>query len=443
MITTIHIVMIVLSVVLIMGIGATSAHDKKGFATAKGQAGTWIVAGAIIGTLVGGQATIGTAEMGYKFGFSGIWFTLGSALGCLLLYIMAPLLRETNCNTLLEIVGHRFGKKAEVTGSILSLFGMFFSIVAQQLACAALIRAIVPCSLLVALITGTIIMLIYVVMGGMMGAGKGGVAKLILLYAACIVSGSVVLYNTNGLSDFDISQFNPFNRGLSTDLNSALSMILGVVATQSYAQAIWAGRTETVARRGALLSAVLIPPIGIACTLVGMYMHACGTIDVASTAFPAFALNCLPHWLGGVVMGTLLVTVIGGCTGIALGSSVIVVRDLLQRPLEQSSILVRITLVVIMSMALLASLLMTGTFINDLGFMSLGLRAGSILIPLGCVFFMRRRVGGRYIIASMITSVATMLVMNMAGVNWLSPTLCGLVAGSLPIVLGAFAQMTK
>lgn len=435
--------MIVLSVALIMGIGATSAHNKKGFATAKGQAGPWIVAGAIIGTLVGGQATIGTAEMGYQFGFSGIWFTLGSALGCLLLYAATPQLRATGCNTLLEIVGRRFGKKAEITGSLLSLFGMFFSIVAQQLACAALIRAIVPCTLLTALVAGTLVMLAYVVMGGMMGAGKGGVAKLVLLYAACLVSGSVVLYNTHGLSDFDISQFYPFNRGLSTDLNSALSMILGVVATQSYAQAIWAGRTSAIARRGALLSAVLIPPIGIACTLVGMYMHACGATEVASTAFPAFALSYLPHWLGGVVMGTLLVTVIGGCTGIALGSSVIVVRDLLQRPLEQSSTLVRITLVVIMSMALLASLLMTGTFINDLGFMSLGLRAGSILIPLGCAFFMRRRVNGRYIVASMIISVATMLIMNMAGANWLSPTLCGLAAGLLPIVVDQCTHKVK
>ncbi|MBQ0121471.1 MAG: hypothetical protein KBT13_10210 [Bacteroidales bacterium] len=242
--------MIVLTVAVIIAIGVISGRSSKGFATARGQAGAWIVTGAIIGTLVGGQATIGTAEMGYNFGFSGIWFTWGSALGCLLLYFMSKRLRDSGCSTLLELVGKEFGKKAEVTGSLLSLFGMFFSIVAQQLACAALIRAIVPCSLFVALLAGTVMMLVYVVGGGMVGAGKGGVAKLILLYGASIVCGAVVMWRTHGLGDIDPALFNPFNRGLSVDLNSALSMILGVVATQSYAQAVWAGRSTAVARRG-------------------------------------------------------------------------------------------------------------------------------------------------------------------------------------------------
>lgn len=437
MISSVHIIMIVLTVALIIGIGIASGRSGKGFATARGQAGPWIVAGAIIGTLVGGQATVGTAEMGYNYGFSGIWFTWGSALGCLLLYVMTPRLRNTGCNTLLEIVGREFGKKAEVTGSLLSLFGMFFSIVAQQLACAALIRAVFPCSLLTALIAGTVLMLIYVVSGGMMGAGRGGIAKLVLLYAACVVSGAVVLWRSGGLQDFDNSLFNPFNRGLSTDLNSAISMILGVVATQSYAQAIWAGKSTAVARKGALLSALLIPPIGIACTLVGMYMHSAGNIEVASTAFPSFALQYLPHWLGGMVMGTLLITVVGGCTGIALGSSVIVVRDLFQRQLDHSTTMVRVTLVVIMTLALIVSLSLTGTFINDLGFLSLGLRAASILIPMSCVFFIPGKVKSRYAIASMICSVVTMLAVNATGIAWLSPTLCGLAAGLVPIAAGA------
>lgn len=428
--------MILLTVALIIGIGVASGRSGKGFATARGQAGAWIVAGAIIGTLVGGQATIGTAEMGYNYGFSGIWFTCGSALGCLLLYVMTPRLRKTGCNTLLEIVGREFGKKAEVTGSLLSLFGMFFSIVAQQLACAALIRAIFSCSLLTALLIGTAIMLVYVVSGGMMGAGKGGIAKLVLLYAACVVSGIVVMWRTHGLNDFDSTLFNPFNRGLSTDLNSALSMILGVVATQSYAQAVWAGKSTAVARKGAMLSALLIPPIGVACTLVGMYMHTTGSIDVASTAFPSFALQYLPHWLGGMVMGTLLITVVGGCTGIALGSSVIVVRDLFQKPLDHSTTLVRITLVAIMSMALVVSMLLTGTFINDLGFLSLGLRAASILIPMTCAFFLPGRIKGGYAIASMICSVLTMLLVNTVDYAWLSPTLCGLFAGCVLVIFG-------
>ncbi|MFQ8760119.1 MAG: hypothetical protein ACLSAF_12550 [Intestinimonas sp.] len=45
-------------------------------------------------------------------------------------------------------------------------------------------------------------------------------------------------------------------------------------STQTYAQAIWSARSDSAARKGALLSALLIPPIGIACILIGLYMRA-------------------------------------------------------------------------------------------------------------------------------------------------------------------------
>ena len=39
--------------------------------------GTAIVAGIIMGTLVGGSATVGTAQLAYHYGMSAWWFTLG------------------------------------------------------------------------------------------------------------------------------------------------------------------------------------------------------------------------------------------------------------------------------------------------------------------------------------------------------------------------------
>ena len=69
-------------------------------------------------------------------------------------------------------------------------------------------------------------------------------------------------------------------RGASKDIGSGLSLILGVLSTQTYAQAIWSAKSNSTARKGALLSALLIPPIGIACILIGLYMRGhCITAD--------------------------------------------------------------------------------------------------------------------------------------------------------------------
>ena len=55
---------IVLIIALIIGVGIYSGKmvsDASDFDTGGGKAGSWIVCGAIMGSLVSGQATIGTA----------------------------------------------------------------------------------------------------------------------------------------------------------------------------------------------------------------------------------------------------------------------------------------------------------------------------------------------------------------------------------------------
>ena len=58
-------------------------------------------------------------------------------------------------------------------------------------------------------------------------------------------------------------------RGPAKDLGSGLSLLLGVLSTQIYGQAVMSAKSDGEARRGALLSTFLIPPIGAACILIG------------------------------------------------------------------------------------------------------------------------------------------------------------------------------
>ena len=118
-----HILGIVLSIILIEVVGIMSSKKVKtadDFNRAGGKAGTWVVCGTIMGTLIGGQSTVGTAQLAFTYGISAWWFTLGAALGCVVLAIgyVVPL-RKSNSTTLLEVVSKEYGKKAEVLGSVL------------------------------------------------------------------------------------------------------------------------------------------------------------------------------------------------------------------------------------------------------------------------------------------------------------------------------------
>ncbi len=298
-----HILGLILAVALIETVGILSVRKVKNasdFHTSGGKAGTWVVAGAIIGTLVGGQSTVGTAQLAFSFGISAWWFTLGMALGCVALAIgyVVPL-RHSDSTTLLEIVRKEYGRKAEMTGSVLCSLGMFISIIAQVLSAAALLMTLFNIPFGVSAIISAIIMTLYVVFGGLWSAGIGGVVKIILLCISALAAGVIVLVLAKGytglvdsikgillhtdiqlvdglntINDVNAKYQNIFARGISKDAGSCLSVILGVLSTQTYAQAIWSGRSDSVARRGAMISALISIPIGFACVMVGMYMRA-------------------------------------------------------------------------------------------------------------------------------------------------------------------------
>ena len=197
-----HILGIVLSIVLIEIVGILSSRKVKtadDFSRAGGKAGTWVVCGTIMGTLIGGQSTIGTAQLAFTYGISAWWFTLGAALGCVVLALAYVIpLRRSDSTTLLEVVSKEYGKKAEVLGSVLCSLGMFVSIVAQILSASALLMTLFPMKFYLAAAISCLIMIVYVVFGGLWSAGLGGIVKLILLCISSLAGGVIVLSLTDG-----------------------------------------------------------------------------------------------------------------------------------------------------------------------------------------------------------------------------------------------------
>lgn len=449
-----HILGIILSIALIEIVGILSSKKVKtadDFNRAGGKAGTWVVCGTIMGTLIGGQSTVGTAQLAFTYGISAWWFTLGAALGCVFLAIcyVVPL-RRSDSTTLLEVVSKEYGKKAEVLGSVLCSLGMFVSIVAQILSASALLMTLFPMKFYFAAAISCLIMMVYVVFGGLWSAGIGGIVKLILLCISTLGGGIIVLSLTDGyhglMTAIEETQNNTsiqeqYNnllaRGAAKDIGSCLSVILGVLATQSYAQGIWAAKTDSVARRGAMISAILTIPIGAACVLIGLYMRGhyvtaeemeafvaggatipdnIGIMATTAQAFPLFITHCMPEFLGGIVLGTLLITIIIGGSGLTLGSSTILVRDVFMKinpSLKESSKnlkVSRLTIIGILLMSVFVAATFSGTFINDLGFLSMGLRATAVFIPLTLALFLPRRVKSQWILASIIAGTAALIV---------------------------------
>ena len=453
---------------LIAGVGLWSGRkvrNEKDFITGGGRAGTGLVFGALMGSLVSSQATMGSVQLAFHYGLAAWWFTLGSGIGCLLLalgYVRA--LRASGCVTVMQIIAGEYGTTAERLGAVLSAAGIFITVLAQVIACIGLITLMFPAlSPLQAAMVSTAMMCCYILFGGAWGAGMGGTVKTGLLCLS-LFGGMVMVFRLEGgISPLmnslkgllaatplgtvqsaaagvpDITDFSGISsrflsltaRGAAKNAASCLSLVLGVISTQTYAQAVWSARSDTDARRGALLSAFLIPPLGIAGIFIGLFMraHYITGAEVAALkaaglvvpdlpvlnstlhALPAFLVDRLPPLWAGAGLGTLLIAVVGGGAGLALGMATVLVKDLRLRAVKHTGAAqelraLRWAVAAVLIGAAVMAVALPDAMLNDFGFLSMGLRGTAVCAPMTCALVLKGRLRPSFIVASMTLGTA-------------------------------------
>ena len=410
-----------------------------------------IISGIIMGTLVGGSSTVGTAQLAYSYGLSAWWFTLGGGIACLILgLVYVKPFRDSGCMTIIGIISKEYGPGAGLAASALNTVGTFINIISQLIAGTAVIAVVVPgLALHWSLIISAGFMAIYVIFGGTQGAGRVGILKLVLLYVSMIGCGIMVLALTGGFGGFkamvagidntqNVNFWSLFSRGFGTDSGACISLILGVLTTQTYAQAVMSGKSDRSARLGALVSAVLIPPIGAGGILVGLYMRANYPGIAAKTALTVFATEHLPGLLCGIVLGTLFIAVVGTGAGLAMGISTIVRRDIVQRftdklsDAKRNNRLSRIIILLVLALGVVLSSGSLGDTILSFAFMSMGLRGAVVFVPLCCALWLKGKVHRGFALAAIIAGPLAVLLFG---------TVLPVPGGGDPLFVGIFAAV--
>ncbi len=456
--TDLHIFGIVLSLISTITLSVYSgkaARESEGL-SAK------VVAGSIMGTLVGGSSTVGTSQLAYSFGMSAWWFTLGSGIACLILALFfAKPLHKSRHKTLIEFISDKYGSKNGLIASILSSLGSFINIISQLIAATAIIAVVVPdLPLLPSLFISAAFMVLYIIFGGTKGSGLVGILKMLLLYVSMMASGVLVLILSKGMTGFTqlvgaidnpskVNFGSLFARGIGTDLGAMLSLVLGVITTQSYAQPIFAARNTKSATRGALLSAALIPPVGIGGILVGLYMRATAPGISPKTALTLFVTQHMPPLFSGIVLGALFIAVVGTGAGLALGISTVLRRDILTPLMKKKGrnfldkTVERILIVVLLFSACVLCVGPFGDTILKFAFMSMGLRGATLFAPLCFALWYKGEIDNRYTGVAILAGPVSVLIFELWGILPFDPLFAG-VALSLGIMfLGHFSKRNK
>jgi SSS family solute:Na+ symporter len=331
-----------------------------------------------------------------------------------------------------------YGAPAGILATLFSSAGILLNLVGQILASVALLTSLFNISPFTAAIIAVTVIIIYVVFGGVWSTGLVGSFKVLLLYLAMAGVGLLAFRLGGGASGLTTTfepfpWFSLFGRGLGPDLAAAFSMIVGVISTQTYLQAIFSGRNVRTSQRGAIISAIIIPPIGLAGILVGLYMRATQPGIVPRQALPLFILEFLPDWFGGIALATLFIATVGTGAGLVLGVSTMFTEDIYRAviaPQAGEKKRLWVSRLAVVAFTLLGLFFVSGnlnSLILEWSFLSMGLRGATIFFPLLGAIFLRGHVSHLAGVLAIGLAPATTILWAIFGTPAIDPLYVGLL----------------
>jgi SSS family solute:Na+ symporter len=164
----------------------------------------------------------------------------------------------------------------------------------------------------------------------------------------------------------------------------------------------------------------------------------------AKEALPLFVLNFLPDWLGGIVLATLLVSIIGTGAGLVLGVSTMLTHDIYKRfvypTASDKNVLIFSKLAIIIVST--ATLIFVSCNINSLilkwSVLSMGLRGTSICLPLLFAIFFRDFVKPSAGTLAVTLGPLSAILWALFGSNHIDPLYPGLLISFIFLTFGSY-----
>ncbi len=441
--------MLTLLIVSFVGLKASKGvKDSKDFSLGGRRFTGPQVATSIIGTLVGGASTIGTAQAAFISGANGMWFTLGASMGCLFLglFVARPL-RDANIFTIPEFMTRFYGNHGRTTSSMISSIAIFVHITGQVLAAVAIFTTLFHITENIAIFLTMMLMMSYIFFGGFLGSGIVGTLKTFLLYGTLLFSGIIVMIGFGGFTGIANTfpkepWFNLFSQGIGVNLAQGFALVVGVSSTQTYLQAIFSGKTANESRKGAFLAALLIPPIGVLSTLIGLFMQANHPLIASKQALPLFVVYYLNPVIGGIVIATLIISVVATGAGLALGISTLFSRDIFKHLLmpdatdRQEMRVLRGTVLVVMLLTALMVIFNLDSLILQWSFLSMTLRGTVVFVPLMTILILKNKTPKKAGLLAMVIAPTLTIVLSVFRLTTIDPLYIGLGISCVIIAIG-------
>ena len=280
---SIQLIIIIIYFILTVVIGLMSGRKTKSAAAFTGVAlSTFAIVCASTGEWLGGTATTGVSEYGFRYGLSGWWYTIANGIGVLFLGLLfAKLFRSLETGTVPGIIEKFFGVKARTVSCIILTIVMLAVGLSQMIAAGKLGESLLGIPFWISAIAFAVIFIVYTLAGGMNAVASTNVMHLIVMYVGVIIAMVIAVSRAGGMDAFKTgisslqadnggSFWNMFTIGGSKVSSWIIASLLGACTAQAGLQPVLSSKNAKQARKACIITAFVAAPFGFFTATLGM-----------------------------------------------------------------------------------------------------------------------------------------------------------------------------
>jgi len=323
-----------------LAIGIFSTRKTKqadDFFVAGRKGSVFFITGSLLATIVGGSATVGMAGLGFQQGLTGIWWLLVGSIGLIFLGLFfARKVRKSAVYTLPELVAKQYDRRVALAASVLIVTAWIAVTAAQIIAAGKILGILGIGSPALWMVIFALVFIAYTMLGGQYAVIRTDTVQAIVIFAGIFGGLALLLSRLGGLPGL-LSALPPEHLAfpLSPKFGGgeliSLLLVVGltyVIGPDMFSR-LFCARNESTARSATFLTAVLIIPLGLAITLIGMGAAILFPEISPEQAFPTVIRELFSPLIGGLVLAALLCAVMSSADTTLLSASTILTVDIL------------------------------------------------------------------------------------------------------------------
>ncbi len=318
-------------------------RGKEGFFLAGRDLSAPLVAVTVTGLAVGGASTIGVAEQAFLGkGISAGWYGAAWSASALVVgLVVSRQYRTLNVVTIPQMFEDFFDCWGRLACVVVQVLVQIVITSLQYIAGGAILHQLLPnvfTTLASGMLFSAVVFVAMTVVGGLWSASLSNILNVLLIYTGIALAAVLSVAAAGGIES--VAESLPAGAvylapvagvGWSWIATTTLVLVTCNISFQATIQIGFAARSESAARHGFLLAALLILPVSFMAALVGVAAKASfPEMEEATAALPRMVSSLHPI-VAGVTLAALWAADVSTACGLLLSSSTVITRDIVGR----------------------------------------------------------------------------------------------------------------